>query len=96
MLLPERINIGAWRHQFKEVIVHVLVHKITWCPSASDTVVISLWDVANRGRPNTQITASAEAECAAECRNGPSAKAEYFAEGLIGYLAETEDEAEQR
>jgi len=39
-----------------------------------------------------QITALAEAECAAECCNGPSAKAEYFAEGLTGSLAK--DKAE--
>jgi len=39
-----------------------------------------------------QITASSEGECAAECRNAPSAEAEYFAEGLIGYSAETEAE----
>jgi len=31
-----------------------------------------------------QITASAKAECAAEYRSGPSAEAEYFAEGLAG------------
>jgi len=32
--------------------------------------------VFSRGRPNVKITASAKAECAAECRNGPSAEAE--------------------
>jgi len=37
-----------------------------------------------------QITALAEAECADECRNGPSAEVEYFAEGLMGQLTETE------
>jgi len=36
----------------------------------------------------------AKKQRAAECRNGPSAEAEYFAEGLIGYSAETEAEAE--
>ena len=51
-------------------------------------------EIFGRGRPNTQIAALAETECAAECRNGLSAKAEYFAEGLIGYLAESEAEAE--
>jgi len=45
-----------------------------------------------RGRPNMQITASAKAECAAEYRNGPSAEAKYFAEGLIGYSAKTKAE----
>jgi len=51
-------------------------------------------EIFGRGRPNTQITAAAETECAAECRNGLSVEAEYFAEGLIGYLAESEAEAE--
>jgi len=44
----------------------------------------------SRGRLNIKVTALAEAECAAECCNGPSVEAESFAEGLTGYLAETE------